>query len=97
MSKEAKYTVYFVGFLCLLIFIAGLMTGCESKGVQGFIYHDKELVTKTICNDDLFVSILPDTIIVKSKYRGSYGLYDKDIYKYINDGKYTIERKECIQ
>lgn len=80
-----------------LIFIAGLMTGCESKGVQGFIYHDKELVTKTICNDDLFVSILPDTIIVKSKYRGSYGLYDKDIYKYINDGKYTIERKECIQ
>ena len=97
MSKEAKYTVYFVGFLCLLIFIAGLITCCESKGVQGFIYHDKELVTKTICNDDLFVSILPDTIIVKSKYRGSYGLYDKDIYKYINDGKYTIERKECIQ
>ena len=97
MSKEAKYTVYFVGFLCLLIFIAGIFSGCESKGVQGFIYHDKELVTKTICNDDLFVSILPDTIIVKSKYRGSYGLYDKDIYKYINDGKYTIERKECIQ
>ena len=97
MSKEAKYTVYFVGFLCLLIFIAGLMTGCESKGVQAWIYHDKELVAKTICNDDLFVSILPDTIIVKSKYRGSYGLYDKDIYKYINDGKYTIERKECIQ
>ena len=80
-----------------MIFIAGLMTGCESKGVQAWIYHDKELITKTVCDDDLFVSILPDTIIVKSKYRGSYGLYDKDIYKYINDGKYTIERKECIQ
>lgn len=97
MSKEAKYTVYFVGFLCFLIFIAGIFSGCESKGIQGFIYHDKELVAKTICNDDLFVSILPDTIIVKSTYRDSYGLYDKDIYKYINDGKYTIERKECIQ
>ena len=96
MSKEAKYTVYFVGFLCLLIFIAGIFSGCESKWIQGFIYHDKELVAKTICNDDLFVSILSDTIIVKSKYRGSYGLYDKDIYKYINDGKYTVERKECI-
>ena len=97
MSKEAKYTVYFVGILCLLIFIAGIFSGCESKGVQAWIYHDKELITKTVCDDDLFVSILPDTIIVKSKYRGSYGLKEKDIYKYINDGKYTIKRKECIQ
>ena len=40
---------------------------------------------------------MPDTVIVKSKYRGSYGLYDKDVYMYLNDGKYTVERKECIK
>ena len=97
MSKEAKYTVYFVGFLCLLIFIAGIFSGCESKGIQGLIYHNKELVAKTVCDDDLFVSIMPDTVIVKTKYRGSYGLYDKDIYMYLNDGKYTVERKECVR
>ena len=34
MSKEAKYITYFLGFLCLLIFVTGLMTSCESKGVQ---------------------------------------------------------------
>ena len=35
MSKEAKYTIYFAGFLCVLIFIAGSLVGCKSKGYQG--------------------------------------------------------------
>ena len=79
MSKEAKYTVYFVGFLCFLIFIAGLMTGCESKG------------------DEVFIRLAPDTIVVKSAYN-SYGVWSyKEIYTYVNDGKFHIERKECIR
>lgn len=97
MSKEAKYTVYFVGFLCLLIFIAGLTTGCESKGVQAWIYHDKELITKTVCDDEVFIRLEPDTITVKSAYN-SYGVWShKEIYTYVNDGKFRIERKECIK
>ena len=54
MSKEAKYTVYFVGFLCLLIFIAGMLSGCKIKGYQGWIYYDKDLIVKTLCDDELF-------------------------------------------
>ena len=97
MSKEAKYTVYFVGFLCFLIFIAGLMTGCESKGVQAWIYHDKELITKTVCDDEVFIRLAPDTIVVKSAYN-SYGVWSyKEVYTYVNDGKFHIERKECIR
>jgi hypothetical protein len=34
MSKEAKYTVYFVGFICLMMFIVGSLAGCKSKGYQ---------------------------------------------------------------
>ena len=95
MSKEAKYITYFLGFLCLLIFVAGLMTSCESKGVQAWIYHDKELITKTVCDDELFLNVSPDTIVVKSAYN-SYGVWSyKEVYTYVNDGKFRIEKKEC--
>lgn len=97
MSKEAKYTVYFVGFLCLLSFIAGLISGCDQKGFQAWIYHDKELITKTVCDEDVFIRLQPDTIEVKSAYY-SYGLWrHKEVYTYVNDGKYHIERKECVR
>lgn len=96
MNKEAKYTVYFVGFLCLLIFIAGSLSGCKSKGYQGLIYHEKDMIAKTACEDELFLEINPDTIVVRSVYNAGYGfLNDKEVYRYINDGKYRIEKKEC--
>ncbi len=97
MSKEAKYTMYFVGFICVLIMIAGVFSGCEHKGIQGWIYHDKNLIAKTVCEDELFLTINPDTIVVKSSYN-SYGAYwDKEVYKYVNDGNYRVERKECVR
>mgnify|MGYP006896839373 FL=1 len=97
MSKEAKYTVYFVGFLCLLIFIAGIFSGCESQGVQAWLYHDKELITKTVCDDEVFIRLGPDTIVVKSAYN-SYGVWShKEIYTYVNDGCFRVERKECVR
>lgn len=96
MSKEAKYTVYFVGFLCVLIFIAGMLSGCKSKGYQGLIYHEKDMIAKTACEDELFLEINPDTIVVRSVYNAGYGfLNDKEVYRYVNDGKYRIEKKEC--
>ena len=96
MSKEAKYTMYFVGFLCLLMFAAGMLSGCKSKGYQGWIYHDKDMIAKTDCDDELFLNVGPDTIVVKSSYIGSYGIIsDREVYKYVNDGKYRIEKKEC--
>ena len=80
-----------------MIFIAGIFSGCESKGIQGFIYHDKELVAKTVCDDEVFIRLAPDTIVVKSAYN-SYGVWShKEIYTYVNDGKFRIERKECIK
>lgn len=94
MSKEAKGVMYFLGFLCLLTCIIG-MTGCKSKGYQGLIYHEKDLIAKTSCEDELFLTISPDTIEVRSVYN-SYGAYwDKEVYKYKNDGKYRVEKKEC--
>ena len=98
MSKEAKYTVYFVGFICLMMFIVGSLAGCKSKGYLGLIYHEKDLLAKTSCEDELFLEINPDTIVVRSVYNayGTYGIYnDKEVYKYKNDGKYRIEKKEC--
>lgn len=98
MSKEAKYTIYFVGFICLLIFIGGMLSGCKSKGYQGLIYHEKDLIAKTSCEDEMFLTISPDTIVVRSVYNayGTYGIYnDKEVYKYKNDGKYRVEKKEC--
>jgi hypothetical protein len=95
MSKEGKYTIYFLGFLCLLTCIAGMLSGCKSKGYQGLIYHEKDLIAKTSCEDEMFLTISPDTIEVRSVYN-SYGTYwDKEVYKYKNDGKYRIEKKEC--
>lgn len=95
MSKEAKYTMFFAGFLCLLIFIGGMLSGCKSKGYQGWIYHDKDFIAKTSCEDELFLRISPDTVVVKSSY-SAYGIYsDREVYKYENDGKYRVEKKEC--
>ncbi len=91
MRNKSKY------ILLLPALLIAVIVGCESKGIQGLIYHDKELIAKTVCNDDLFVRIMPDTVIVRSKYRSSYGLYDKEVYMYLNDGKYRIERKECVR
>ena len=95
MSNEGKYTLYFCGFLCLLVFIIGMVSGCSSDGYQGWIYHDKELITKTICDEEVFIRLYPDTIVVKSAYQ-SYGVWShKEIYTFVNDGKYRIEKKEC--
>ena len=95
MSKEGKYTIYFLGFLCLLTCIVGVLSGCNSKGYLGLIYHEKDLIAKTSCEDELFLTISPDTIEVRSVYN-SYGAYwDKEVYKYKNDGKYRVEKKEC--
>ena len=95
MSKEGKYTIYFLGFLCLLTCIAGMLSGCKSKGYQGLIYHEKDLIVKTSCEDELFLEINPDTIVVRSAY-DVMGLYNyKEIYRYVNDGKYRVEKKEC--
>ena len=98
MSKESKYITYFLGFLCVLIFIVGSLASCKSKGYQGLIYHEKDLIAKTSCEDELFFTISPDTIVVRSIYNAyvTYGIYnDKEVYKYKNDGKYRIEKKEC--
>ena len=93
MSKVVKYTLYCVGFLC--VFIAGSLAGCKSTGYQGWIYHEKDLIVKTNCDDELFLTINPDMIEVKSSY-DYYGAYlDKEVYKYKNDGKYRVEKKEC--
>lgn len=95
MSKEAKFVMYFLGFLCLLTCIIGI-TGCKSKGYQGLIYHEKDLIAKTSCDDELFLNVGPDTIEVRSVYNAGYGfLNDKEVYRYVNDGKYRVEKKEC--
>ena len=95
MSKEAKYTVYFVGFICLMMFIVGSLAGCKSKGYQWLIYHEKDLIAKTSCEDEMFLTISPDTIEVRSVYNSYSTYWDKEVYKYKNDGKYRIEKKEC--
>ena len=95
MSKESKYTVYFVGFLCILVCVAGSLVGCKSKGFQGLIYHEKDLIAKTACDDELFLTISPDTIVVRSVYNAYSNYIDKEVYKYKNDGKYSVEKREC--
>lgn len=95
MSKEAKCVMYFLGLLCLATVIFGI-TGCKQEGVQGFIFHDDKLIAKTVCEEELFFSIKPDTINIRSTY-SSYGAWwDKEKYVYLNDGKYRIERKTCL-
>ena len=94
MSKEGKYTLYFIGFLCILVCVAGL-SGCKSKGYQGLIYHEKDLIAKTACVDELFFTISTDTIEVRSVYNSCSNYIDKEVYKYKNDGKYSVEKREC--
>ena len=95
MSKEGKYILYFLGFCCFLVCVVGMLSGCKSKGYQGLIYHENELIARTQCDDELFLKVSPDLIEVKSSYN-SYGAYwDKEVYTYKNDGKYRIEKKEC--
>lgn len=95
MNKEAKYITYFVCFI-FLFFVVIPLVGCKSKGYQGLIYHEKDMIAKTACEDELFLEINPDTIVVRSVYNAGYGIYkDKEVYRYVNDGKYRIEKKEC--
>ena len=93
MSKKTKYIICFI----CLFFIIGLITGGKSTstGYKGLIYHENDLIAKTSCEDELFLEINPDNIVVKSAYdvRGIY--YYKEIYRYVNDGKYHVEKKEC--
>ena len=95
MSKEAKFTCYFIGGLaCPLPLI---FCGCKHS-VQGYIYHEGILQTKTNCETELRVEMNPDYVIVETRtYKnGEYGeRITIDTYKYVNDGKYTVERKEC--
>lgn len=95
MSKEAKFTCYFIGGLaCLLPLI---FSGCKHS-VQGYIYHEGILHTKTNCETELRVEMNPEYVIVETRtYKnGEYGeRITIDTYKYVNDGKYTVERKEC--
>ena len=67
MSKEAKYIVFFVCFI-FMFFVIGSLAGCKSKGYQGLIYHEKDLIAKTSCDDELFLKVGPDTVVVKSSY-----------------------------
>ena len=94
MSKEAKYIVFFVCFI-FMFFVIGSLAGCKSKGYQGLIYHENDLIAKTSCEDEMFLNVGPDTVVVKSSYYTAYGYFDKEVYKYLNDGKYRIEKKEC--
>lgn len=96
MHNTSKYAVLFaMVFFLLLLTIS--MSGCEDRGFQGFIYHDKDLIAKTSCEDELFFVINPDTIMVKSVY-DVMGIYNnKEIYRYVNDGKYRIEKNKCVR
>jgi hypothetical protein len=53
------------------------------------------LIAKTSCEDEMFLTISPDTIEVRSVYNSYSTYWDKEVYKYKNDGKYRIEKKEC--
>lgn len=95
MSKEAKFACYFIGlsFMVMLIF-----SGCKHRGVQGYIYHEGILHTKTNCETELRVEMTPEYVTIETRtYKnGEYGeRITVDTYKYVNDGKYTVERKEC--
>ena len=73
-----------------------MFSGCKLKGYQALIYHNKDMIVKTSCDDELFLNVGPDTIVVKSAGIGSYGIIsDREVYKYVNDGKYRIDKKEC--
>ena len=79
--------MYF-GFCCWFVWL-------QIKRLSKINLSQKDLIAKTSCEDELFLEINPNTIEVRSVYN-SYGAYwDKEVYKYKNDGKYSIEKKEC--
>lgn len=95
MSKKAKNACYFLVLACLSIVILG---GCKRSGVQGYIYHEGMLHAKTNCETELRVEMNPEYVIIETRtYKnGEYGeRITMETYKYVNDGKYTVERKEC--
>ena len=96
MSKEAKFTCYFIiGLACLVI---AIFSGCKRRGVQGYIYHEGILHAKTNCETELRVEMNPEYVIFETRtYKnGEYGeRITVEKYQYANDGKYTVERKEC--
>lgn len=94
MSKKAKNVCYFLVLACLAIVILG---GCKHS-VQGYIYHEGMLHAKTNCETELRVEMNPEYVIIETRtYKnGEYGeRITMETYKYVNDGKYTVERKEC--
>ena len=94
MSKKTKFTCCFIGFACLLPLF---FSGCKHS-VQGYIYHDGILHAKTNCETELRVEMNPEYVIIETRtYKnGEYGeRITLETYKYVNDGKYTVERKEC--
>ena len=97
MSKESKRVLYFLGALCLLVSILGMFGGCDRKeeGVQGLIYHEGILIAKTSCDYDMTFEINPSTVLVQSISREYGSRFTRAKYQYENDGKYTVERKEC--
>lgn len=92
MSKEAKIVCYFIGLACLAMF---MLSGCKHSGVQGYIYHEGMLHAKTNCARDLVFEINPAHVIVETIDYGYGERLVHEKYKYENDGKYTVERKEC--
>lgn len=94
MSKEAKIVCYFIGVACLAMFI---LSGCKHS-VQGYIYHEGMLHAITNCETELRVEMNPEYVIIETRtYKnGEYGeRITMETYKYVNDGKYIVERKEC--
>lgn len=95
MSKEAKIVCYFIGLACLAMF---MLSGCKHSGVQGYIYHEGMLHAKTNCDTELRIEMNPEYIIIETRtYKnGEWGeRITVETYQYVNDGKYTVERKEC--
>lgn len=97
MSKEAKRVIYFLGVLCLLVSIVGMLGGCDCKaeGVQGLIYHEGILIAKTNCDFDLQFEMNTETVIVESITREFSSRVTREKYQYANDGQYRVERKTC--
>ena len=97
MRKESKRVMYFLGALCLLVSIFGMLSGCECKaeGMQGLIYHDGVLIAKTNCDFDLKFEMNPENVIVESITREFSSRVTREKYQYANDGQYRVERKAC--
>jgi hypothetical protein len=94
MSKEAKFTCYFIiGLACLAIVILG---GCSRlNGIRGDIYHEGIIIAKTNCAFELVLEMTPEHVIVETIAHEYGDRLVQEKYQYVNDGKYRIERKKC--